>query len=203
MSALKLATALSLLIAAQAAPALSEEQVAIFSGGCFWCVESDFDAVKGVKETISGYIGGKFDNPTYQSHIAGGDREAVQIKFDSELVSYDELVKIFFRSVDPTDDGGQFCDRGHSYTTAIWPQNEEQAKIAMTGKEEAAKALGSEIATAIEGSAQFWPAEEYHQDYYIKNPWRYAYYRKGCGRDAAVARVWGDQARYGIADKTH
>lgn len=203
MQMLKWAAALGVLLTTQSNFAAAEEQTAIFAGGCFWCVESDFDAVPGVKETVSGYIGGKFDNPTYQSHVAGGDREAVRITYDSDQVSYDELVKIFFRSVDPTDDGGQFCDRGHSYTTAIWPQNDQQAQIAAEGKEQAQESLGKTIVTEIEEPATFWPAEEYHQDYYQKNPWRYAYYRKGCGRDAQIERLWGEEAHYGIEAKTH
>ena len=149
----------SALIAAAltAAPARAEETgTAIFAGGCFWCVESDFDYVKGVTSTTSGYIGGKGDNPTYKSHVANGDREAVEIKYDPAVVSYAELLKTFFRTVNPTDDGGQFCDRGHSYTTAVYTLNEEQATQAEAAKAEAEKTLGKPIVTEIEAAATFW-----------------------------------------------
>lgn len=180
-------------------PARADETgTAIFAGGCFWCVEADFDHVGGVTETTSGYIGGKLDNPDYHSHVASGDREAVRISYDPSVVTYAELLKIFFRTVDPTDAGGQFCDRGHSYTTAIYTLNEEQAQLAEVAKQEAAEALGKPIATEIEEPAKFWPAEDYHQDYYKKNPLRYKYYRWGCGRDEALKALWGEQAHMGL-----
>jgi len=172
--------------------------VAIFAGGCFWCVESDFDKVEGVSETISGYIGGKADNPTYETHTANGDREAVRITYDPAVVSYAELLKTFFRTVDPTDDGGQFCDRGHSYTTAVYALDDEQAAAAEAARAEAESVLGETVATPIEPSATFWPAEDYHQDFYEKSPVRYTYYRRACGRDSAVKSLWGDEAFYGI-----
>jgi len=172
--------------------------VAIFAGGCFWCVESDFDKVEGVSETISGYIGGKADNPTYETHTANGDREAVRITYDPAVVSYAELLKTFFRTVDPTDDGGQFCDRGHSYTTAVYALDDEQAAAAEAARAEAESVLGETVATPIEPSATFWPAEDYHQDFYEKSPVRYTYYRRACGRDNAVKSLWGDEAFYGI-----
>lgn len=173
--------------------------VAIFAGGCFWCVESDFDHVKGVTETTSGYIGGKADNPTYESHTSNGDREAVQIKYDSSVVSYAELLKTFFRTVDPTDGGGQFCDRGHSYTTAVYTLNDQQFELAEAAKAEAMAALERTIATEVLAAPEFWPAEEYHQGFHAKNPIRYLYYRRGCGRDKRVEALWGDEALYGIA----
>lgn len=186
-------------IALTAAPANADEAgVAVFAGGCFWCVESDFDHVKGVTETTSGYIGGKLDNPTYRSHVAGGDREAVEIKYDPAVVSYADLLKTFFRTVDPTDDGGQFCDRGHSYTTAIYALNDEQAALAEAAKAEAEKTLGQAVVTEIASPAKFWPAEEYHQDFYTKSPVRYNYYRRACGRDKSVKSLWGDEADFGV-----
>jgi peptide-methionine (S)-S-oxide reductase len=186
-------------VALTASSARAEETgVAIFAGGCFWCVESDFDHVKGVTETISGYIGGKGDNPTYKSHVANGDREAVQIKYDPKVVSYADLLKTFFRMVNPTDDGGQFCDRGHSYTTAVYTLNDEQAALAEAAKAEAGKALGKPIVTEIAPPATFWPAEDYHQDFYTKSPVRYNYYRRACGRDQDVKALWGDQADFGV-----
>ena len=187
-------------VALTAAPARAEETgTAIFAGGCFWCVESDFDYVKGVTSTVSGYIGGKSDNPTYKSHVANGDREAVEITYDPAVVSYAELLKTFFRTVDPTDDGGQFCDRGYSYTTAVYTLNDEQAAQAEAAKAEAEKALGKPIVTEIEAPAKFWPAEDYHQDFYKKSPVRYNYYRRACGRDKTIESLWGDEAHYGLA----
>lgn len=172
--------------------------VAIFAGGCFWCVEADFDKVDGVKETVSGYIGGKEDNPTYKTHVANGDREAVRITYDPSTVSYDELLKTFFRTVDPTDEGGQFCDRGFSYTTAVYTLNPAQAEAAQEAKAEAGDALGKPVVTEIVEASEFWPAEEYHQNYYKKNPIRYRYYRYGCGRDSRIEELWGAAANYGI-----
>jgi peptide-methionine (S)-S-oxide reductase len=172
--------------------------VAIFAGGCFWCVESDFDHVSGVKETVSGYIGGKLDNPTYESHTSNGDREAVRITYDPSVVSYDDLLKTFFRTVDPTDDGGQFCDRGHSYTTAVYTLNEAQADKAEAAKAEAEALLERSVVTEVLPAPKFWPAEDYHQDFHVKSPIRYHYYRRGCGRDKRIEALWGDEAHYGV-----
>ncbi len=191
-----------------AAPTLVEAQEApksaIFAGGCFWCVESDFDHVPGVLETVSGYSGGtSTENVTYKNHSATGHREVVRITYDSNKISYDKLLDIFWRSVDPTDGGGQFCDRGHSYTTAIYTLDEEQAKIAEASKkalEESGK-LGAPIATEISPAGPFFAAEGYHQNYYSKNPIRYTYYRFACGRDARVEELWGDEAMMGIEKK--
>ena len=177
-----------------------DKKTAIFAGGCFWCVESDFDHVKGVVKTVSGYIGGTNDNPTYRNHSAGRHREAVEITYDPNQVTFERLLHVFWRSVDPTDDGGQFCDRGFSYTTAVYAVDDEQKRIAEKSKAELEKsgALKAKIVTPIEKAPQFWPAEDYHQDYYQKNPKRYKLYRFGCGRDRRVSAVWGDQAHSGI-----
>ena len=176
--------------------------VATFAGGCFWCVESDFDAVPGVVETISGYTGGSTANPTYKQVSEGGTghREAVQVRYDPEQVSYERLLRIFWRSVDPTDGGGQFCDRGESYQTAIFAGSEEERRIAEASKEalEESMVLDSPVVTPIETAGEFHPAEDYHQDYYTKNPFRYRYYRFACGRDSRVQQVWGRQAHEGI-----
>lgn len=187
-------------------PALTSAQstentsVAIFAGGCFWCVESDFDNVPGVLATLSGYIGGTTDKPTYKNHTKARHREAVEITYDPAKVSYEELVDVFWRSVDPTDAGGQFCDRGHSYSSAIYTVDDEQATIANASKSqlEESKTLENPIVTSIEPAATFWPAEGYHQDYYQKNPIRYKLYRTSCGRDKRVKSVWGTQAHAGI-----
>lgn len=180
------------------------KETAIFAGGCFWCVESDFDHVPGVLQTISGYTGGTLENPTYRSVTAGGSGhyEAVEITFDPNIVSYADLLNIFWRSVDPTDDGGQFCDRGDSYKTAIFTRSESQNNLAEISKEEisASGALNKTVATPILPAKTFYPAEDYHQNYYEKNPVRYKYYRFSCGRDAKVEKIWGEQAYQGITD---
>ena len=175
---------------------------ATFAGGCFWCVESDFDAVPGVVETVSGYTGGTAADPTYKQVTKGGTghREAVQIRYDPKRVSYERLLHVFWRSVDPTDDGGQFCDRGESYQTAIFVGNEEERRIAEASKEalELSQVLDAPVVTPVEAATEFYPAEGYHQDYYTKNPVRYRFYRFSCGRDSRVQQLWGDQAHEGI-----
>ena len=173
---------------------------AIFAGGCFWCVEADFDHVPGVLTTVSGYTGGRTENPTYEqvSREDTGHREAVRITFDPAKISYEQLVRIFWRTVDPTDAGGQFCDRGVSYETAVFVGDAEQRRIAEASKAQAAADLGQPIVTRIEDAATFYPAEDYHQDYYTKNPLRYRLYRWNCGRNQRVEEVWGDKAYAGI-----
>lgn len=198
MRAALLAFALAAAGLMPATPAFAEKEIAIFAGGCFWCVESDFDKVPGVLSTTSGYIGGSTQNPTYYDHTAAGHREAVRIEFDNARVDFDDLAAAFFHSVDPTDGGGQFCDRGHSYSTAIYAVGEAQLASAEKAKKAAAKELKQELATEIVAAPEFWPAEEYHQDYYKKNPLRYKYYRNGCGRDARLEEVWGENALKGI-----
>ncbi|MGB3388094.1 MAG: peptide-methionine (S)-S-oxide reductase MsrA [Pseudaminobacter sp.] len=195
LSAFTLTAALML----PAGAALSKAQTAIFAGGCFWCVESDFDSVPGVISTTSGYIGGASENPTYEDHTAAGHREAVRIEFDDARVSYDQLLDAFWHSVDPTDGGGQFCDRGHSYTTAVYAVDLGQLTQAKKSKAAIAAVLQKPIATEVVAAPAFWPAEDYHQDYYRKNPLRYKYYRYACGRDARVEEVWGSAAHQGIA----
>ena len=175
----------------------ADAETAIFAGGCFWCVESDFDHVKGVTKTTSGYIDGEGENPSYENSSSRGFREAVEIEFDPAVVSYDELLKTFFRTVDPTDAGGQFCDRGHAYSTAVYTLGEEQMAEAEAAKAEAGEALHASIATKIKPAPEFWPAEGYHQDYYKKNPFRYKYYRFACGRDKRIEQLWGEDAHYG------
>jgi peptide-methionine (S)-S-oxide reductase len=198
-----LGAALALALAPALGAAQSQElATATFAGGCFWCVESDFDHVPGVVETVSGYTGGTLDNPTYHQVGAGGTGhyEAVQIKFDPARVTYEQLLEAFWHSVDPTDPGGQFCDRGESYRTAVFVHDPSQRGVAEASKEAAAEALGQPIATPIVEAGPFYPAEDYHQDYYQKNPLRYRYYRWACGRNARVEQVWGEHAYQGIPD---
>ena len=177
-------------------PAFSGE--AIFAGGCFWCIEKDFEHVKGVTDVVSGYTGGTNDNPTYKNHTKFGHREVVKITYDDSKVSYDTLLSIFFRTVDPTDGGGQFCDRGHSYTTAVYALNGEQLEAAKKAKADAKAALKRPIATEITMAAPFTASEDYHQDYYKKSAARYKYYRWACGRDKRVKALWGDMAYKGV-----
>ncbi len=187
--------------AAPSAPAANGEAVAIFAGGCFWCVESDFDAVPGVTATVSGYTGGDLANPDYERVSAGGTghREAVRITFDPALVSYATLLDIFWHSVDPTDGGGQFCDRGHGYTTAVYATDEAQRAAAEASKAAlaASGALASPIVTEIAPAGPFWPAEAYHQDYHQKSAVSYKFYRWRCGRDARLGALWGKDAHRG------
>ena len=189
-----------LLLSAISARTASAEptEIATFAGGCFWCVESDFEHVDGVISAVSGYTGGELENPTYRNH--GQHIEAVQITFDPAKVSYKKLVEIFWRSIDPVDAGGQFCDRGHSYTTAIFTNSAEQLEIAQNSKADidASGMLPKKIATDIREASHWTDAEGYHQDYYKKNPVRYKFYRYNCGRDARIQELWKDQAHMGI-----
>jgi peptide-methionine (S)-S-oxide reductase len=195
------AAAITLPLAPQGMNA-QELETATFAGGCFWCVESDFDKVPGVVETVSGYTGGTVEDPSYRQVSVGGTghREAVQITYDPDQVTYDELLAVFWHSVDPVDSGGQFCDRGDSYTTAVFVENAEERQVAKASKQAAAEELGQTIVTPIEGAGPFFPAEKYHQDYYQENSLRYRFYRWSCGRDARVKELWGERAYHGIPD---
>ncbi len=146
-------------------PGTAQAETAVLAGGCFWCVESDLEKLPGVRDVVSGYAGGETQNPTYKDYDRGGHREVVKVDFDENKISYAELVGIFLRTVDVTDAGGQFCDRGHAYSTAIYPLDETQAKQARAEIAKAEKALGGKIVTPVEAPAVFWPAEDYHQAY--------------------------------------
>jgi peptide-methionine (S)-S-oxide reductase len=176
----------------------------IVAGGCFWCVESDFDHVPGVIDTISGYTGGTLENPTYRVVSAGGSGhlEAVKITFDPKKVSYQALLDVFWRTVNPTDDGGQFCDRGESYKTAIFANSPQQRQSAEISRRliEASGVLKDPIVTPIIDTSTFYPSEDYHQDYSTKNPIRYSYYRFSCGRDKQVRAIWGEEAYRGVTE---
>ena len=166
--------------------------VATFAGGCFWCVESDFEKVPGVLKVVSGYTGGTGENPTYETYARQGHIEAVQIFYDPTKVTYAQLLDVFWRHIDPTDGGGQFVDRGPQYRSAIFYHDEEQRRLAEKSKEELAKSgrFAKPIVTEIIKFNRFYDAEEYHQDYYKKNPLRYRYYRHGSGRDQFLEKVW-------------
>ena len=169
-------------------------ETAVFAGGCFWCVEADYDKLDGVIATVSGFAGGTVPDPTYKQVSAGGTGhvEVVQVTYDPSIVSYRELVDYFWRHVDPLDAGGQFCDRGPSYRTEIFVAGEAQRQTALASKTEAEAALGEPIVTAIVDLVAFYPAEDYHQNYYKEHPIRYRYYRSRCGRDRRINQLWGD-----------
>ncbi|MGJ8589235.1 MAG: peptide-methionine (S)-S-oxide reductase MsrA [Yoonia sp.] len=205
-----LALALALLQVANMATA--DTQTAYFAGGCFWCIEADFEKVEGVEAVVSGYTGGNTNNPTYDTLKGSGHFEAVAISYDADVVSYAQLLHAFFRSVDPTDAGGQFCDRGESYRTAVFVSNPAERALAEAAKDSAQRALGERIVTPILDAAPFYDAEDYHQDYYkgenrvitrrgIKTQSEaYAFYREACGRDARVLALWGDAAPFAHHD---
>ncbi|MCI5207996.1 MAG: peptide-methionine (R)-S-oxide reductase, partial [Candidatus Electrothrix sp. ATG2] len=169
-----------------------ETEQAILAGGCFWCMEADFKKIKGVQEVVSGYTGGTGADPTYDDYIQKGHIEVVQVTFDPSVVPYAELLNIFWQKVDPVDPGGQFCDRGYAYSTAIFSTTEAQKKIAQASKAalEQSGLLDQPVATRIEKSSTFYPAEAYHQDYSEKNPIRYKFYRFKCGRDQRLKELW-------------
>ncbi|MDP1555911.1 MAG: peptide-methionine (S)-S-oxide reductase MsrA [Hyphomonas sp.] len=166
---------------------------AVFAGGCFWCVEADFDKVEGVVETISGYTGGTVDKPTYKQVTYGntGHYEAVKVTYNPSKVSYDQLAAYFVRHIDPTDAKGQFCDKGDSYRSAIFVSGQGERAGAEAALADARQVLGQAVVTEVLPAATFWPAEDYHQDYYIRSAVKYGYYRKACGRDARLEQLWG------------
>lgn len=169
---------------------------ATFAGGCFWCMEPPYDNQPGVSATISGYIGGELENPTYEDITRGdtGHAEVVQVEYDSEQISYEQLLAIFWRNIDPFAVDRQFCDVGDQYRSAIFYHDEAQRELAEASKAEMEARFDQAIATQIVPATTFWPAEEYHQDYYQKNPVRYKFYRYSCGRDARLEEVWGEEA---------
>ena len=171
-----------------------EKAAATFAGGCFWCMAPPFDAERGVLETIVGYTGGSTENPTYEQVSAGGSghAESIRIIYDPAIVDYDRLLAIFWINIDPLNPDGQFCDKGSQYRSAIFYHNEEQKKQAEMSKKriEESGSLPGSIVTEIMPALTFYPAEEYHQEYYKKNPIRYKFYRRGCRRDKRLAELW-------------
>jgi peptide-methionine (S)-S-oxide reductase len=180
--------------AAQTGP---KQATATFAGGCFWCMEAPFDKLPGVASVTVGYTGGKKDQPTYHEVSAGttGHTEAVQIVYDPSKVTYQKLVDIFWRNIDPLTANAQFCDHGSQYRSAIFYHDEEQKQVAEQSKAELEKSkrFDKPIVTEIAAAGKFWPAEDYHQHYYVKNPTSYKVYRFGCGRDRRLEQLWGKQ----------
>ncbi len=183
--------------AAEPAPA-SATEIATFAGGCFWCMTPPFEMLPGVISVTAGYTGGDLKNPTYEEVSAGGTGhlESVQIVYDPQKISYEKLLYVFWRNIDPVTANGQFCDHGEQYRTAIFYHDEEQKRLAEESKQrlEASKRLPGPIVTEIRSASVFYPAEEYHQDYYKKNPIRYKFYRWSCGRDKRLKELWGAEA---------
>jgi peptide-methionine (S)-S-oxide reductase len=187
----------------------AEAATAIFAGGCFWSIESDFDHAPGVIATTSGYIGGTVDNPTYEQVVTEttGHREAVMVEYDPAITSYEKLLDTFFHLIDPIEARGQFCDFGESYTTAIYAGTEDELKLAEDAKAATAAALGQPVATVIAIAPTFWPAEDYHQNFWksdlklmngLTSAQHYARYREGCGKNRQVEAIWGAEAFRGL-----
>jgi peptide-methionine (S)-S-oxide reductase len=178
---------------AQNAPLPPDRAVATFAGGCFWCVESDFDHVPGVLSTTSGYTGGKVANPTYEQVSAGGTAhaESVEVAYDPRKVSYVQLLDYFWHHIDPTVKDQQFCDHGNQYRTAIFVHSDEERKLAEDSKKKVEAELKKPIYTEIDQAGPFYKAEDYHQDFYLKNPTKYKFYRWNCGRDQRIEQIWG------------
>lgn len=180
------------------APQSAKLEKAVFAGGCFWCMEHPFDELPGVVSVTSGYTGGKSRNPSYKDVSAGGTghAEAVQIVYDPAKINYEKLLTVFWHNIDPTVKDRQFCDSGNQYRSAIFYSSDEQRRLARQSKDslEKSKPFREQIVTEITQAGEFYPAEEYHQQYYKKNPLRYSYYRNGCGRDRRLKELWGSEA---------
>ena len=186
--------AMNIACPALAAPPRGESATAVFAGGCFWCIEADFEKLPGVLDVESGYTGGHVPDPGYAQVSAGGTghAESVRVRYDPARVSYAELLDYFWKRIDPTVKDRQFCDSGTQYRSAIFPATDEERRAAQASREAlVASGRFAQVFTTIEPAASFYPAEDYHQDYYRKNPLRYAYYRRSCGRDARVEELWG------------
>ncbi|MEM7392190.1 MAG: peptide-methionine (S)-S-oxide reductase MsrA [Verrucomicrobiota bacterium] len=171
-------------------------EIATFAGGCFWCMEPPFDKIDGVKSTISGYTDGQKKNPTYKEVCTGstGHTEGLQVTYDPAKVTFQQLLDVFWKNIDPTVKDRQFCDKGNQYRSGIYYHDETQKKLAEASREKLKEKFG-EIHTEIKAAGIFYDAEEYHQDYYLKNPIRYKYYRYGCGRDKRLRELWGSDAK--------
>ena len=189
---------------AMSVPALAQSQdgqaadqnveTAIFAGGCFWCMEPPYDKLDGVLATTSGFSGGEIEDPSYEDVASGNTEhiEVVQVRYNPEKVSYGKLLDVFWKNIDPLDDGGQFCDRGYQYTTAIFVNSEEQREAAEASKRELKGRFDKPIVTPIRDAKPFYAAKEYHQNYYEKRPIRYKFYRTSCGRDGRLDELWGE-----------
>ncbi|MDN3522496.1 peptide-methionine (S)-S-oxide reductase MsrA [Halomonas ramblicola] len=188
--------ALLLALSGLSAQADDHTATAVFAGGCFWCMEEAYDPVEGVIATTSGFSGGHVEDPTYEQVVAGGTghAEVVAVEYDPEVVDYERLLHVFWRNIDPFAENRQFCDAGDSYRSAIFPMNAEERELAEATRAELEERFDREIATEIDDFEAFYPAEDYHQDYYRENPVRYNFYKSACGRADRLEEVWGDEA---------
>ena len=188
--------AVAALLAAAPAAHAAEMETAIFAGGCFWCMEEAYEEVPGVSAVVSGYAGGEVENPTYTQVTSGrtGHYEVVEVEYDPGQVTYEELLEVFWRNVDPFDDRGQFCDKGSQYLSAIFVKDDEERKLAEATKEEVAARFSMPVSTEILAESVFYPAEDYHQDFYKTNSARYKFYKFGCGRVQRLEEIWGKPA---------
>ena len=185
-------TLLMLLSLLAAVPARSDTAQAVFAGGCFWCMESAYQELEGVTDVISGFTGGELPNPTYKGNH-DGHYEAVLVTYDPNVLSYQDLLDHYWVNIDPFDDRGQFCDKGFSYRAAIFAEGDEQMQLAVASRDAVvAQFPDQQVVTQVLPANRFWPVEEYHQDYYLKNPVRYKYYRWNCGRDQRLEAIWGE-----------
>lgn len=188
-----------LLLAMLAIPFSASADTATFAGGCFWCMDAEFSRIKGVTKVVSGFTGGTVKNPSYKQVSTGttGNVESIQVTYDPALVSYRKLLDIFWGNIDPTDENGQFCDKGSQYRAGIFYHNQEQKMLAEESKDKVKGLFKTPIATTIEPAGEFYPAEDYHQDYYKKNPSHYQAYHAACGRDEKLGELWkGKQAPF-------
>lgn len=198
-SLLKLLGLATLIMTTNATASHAKTDTAILAGGCFWCIETDFEKLDGVTDAVSGYAGGDRPNPTYQNYNKpSGDYkiphiEVIKVTYDTDKLSYKDILEYHMRHINPTDGGGQFCDRGEGYVPAIFVKNDEERKTAEQVKAETAEILKTDVKVKILNDAPFTAAEDYHQDYSKKNPVRYKFYRWNCGRDQTVAKVWGKE----------
>lgn len=190
-------------LGAAPAPTKLPAAKAAFAGGCFWCMEAEFEKVPGVVTVVSGYTGGTLKNPTYEEVSSGstGHFESVEITYDPGKVSYEKLVEIYWENIDPLTAYGQFCDHGEQYRSAIFVHDDTQRAVAEASKKKVAERLKGKVVTLILAASVFYPAEEYHQDYSKKNPFRYGLYRKGCGRDELLEQIWGTTPASGNKEK--
>ena len=186
--------ALTMPVLAQSQDNNREVETAIFAGGCFWCMEPPYDKLDGVHSTTSGFSGGEIKDPAYKEVASGNTKhlEVVKVRYNPQKVSYDKLLDVFWKNIDPLDDGGQFCDRGYQYTTAIFVNSEAQREAAEASKREVEDRFDKPIVTPIRDAKPFYAAKEYHQNYYEKRPIRYTYYRSSCGRDSRLEALWGE-----------
>ncbi|MEM8492957.1 MAG: peptide-methionine (S)-S-oxide reductase MsrA [Pseudomonadota bacterium] len=186
-----------------ASSSVAVEKTTILAGGCFWCVEADLQKLDGVKDAVSGFSGGELQNPTYRGNHEG-HYEVVEVTYDNAVITYEQLLRYFLRHIDPLDAGGQFCDRGFSYKTAVFVANDEEREIAERALSEVNSLFPAvNVATVVLDSGQFWPVEEYHQEFATKNPLRYKYYRWNCGRDQRVNSLWEDKTWGVLSEMNH